>query len=103
MTGDRATPPVPPTPPTPRVPHVRWLRGGEARVASLAADAVVLRSTVPSPPGSRIEGALEGEPPATVRVKVYASRLQPEGDFVIEGRLLDVTRSVRARLLALTG
>jgi hypothetical protein len=38
-----------------------------------------------------------------VRVKVHASRLQPEGDFVIEGRLLDVTRSVRARLLALAG
>jgi hypothetical protein len=78
--------------------HVRWSKGGEARVASLAADAVVLRSTVPSPPGSRIEGALEGDPPARLRVKVHASKRQPEGDFVIEGRLLDVTREVRARV-----
>jgi hypothetical protein len=79
-------------------PHVRWIKGGEARVATVAIDAIVLRSTVPSPPGSRIEGRLEGDPPATVRVKVHASKRQPEGDFLIEGRLLDATREVRARL-----
>ena len=79
-------------------PHVRWTKGGEARVTSLASDAVVLRSTVPSPPGSRLEGRLEGDPPATVRVKIHASKRQPEGDFVLEGRLLDATREVRARL-----
>ena len=82
-------------------PHVRWAKGGEARVATIAADAIVLRSTVPSPPGSRIEGRLEGDPPATVRVKVHGSKRQPEGDYVIEGRLLDATREVRARLEAL--
>jgi hypothetical protein len=69
-------------------------------VAAIKGDAIILRSTVPSPPGSRIEGRLEGEPPATVRVKVHASKLQPEGDFVLEGRLLDATRAVRARLEA---
>jgi hypothetical protein len=75
-----------------------WSKGGEASVVSLKADAIVLRSTVPSPPGSRIEGRLEGEMPAKVRVKVHASKRQPEGDFILEGRLLDVTREVRARL-----
>jgi hypothetical protein len=69
---------------------------------ALEADAVVLRSTVPSPPGSRIEGRLEQEPRAPLRVKVHVSRRQPEGDFVIEGRLLDATREVRARLEALS-
>ena len=82
-------------------PHVHWAKGGEARVATIAVDAIVLRSTVPSPPGSRIEGRLEGDPPATVRVKVHASKRQPEGDYVIEGRLLDATREVRARLEAM--
>ena len=81
--------------------HLSWAKGGEAQVVALEADAVVLRSTTPSPPGSRIEGRLEGEPPATLRVKVHVSRRQPEGDFVIEGRLLDATREVRARLEAL--
>ena len=84
-------------------PHVHWTKGGEARVLTIAADAIVLRSTVPSPPGSRIEGRLEGEPPATVRVKVHASKRQPEGDFVLEGRLLDATREVRVRLAAAAG
>jgi hypothetical protein len=79
-------------------PHVRWAKGGEARVESLSVDAIVLRSTVPSPPGSRIEGTLEGAPPATVRVKIHGSKRQPEGDFLLEGRLLDATREVRARL-----
>jgi hypothetical protein len=79
-------------------PHVRWAKGGEARVASIASDAIALRSTVPAPPGSRLDGHLDGEPPATVRVKVHASKRQAEGDFLIEGRLLDATREVRARL-----
>ncbi len=82
-------------------PHVRWTKGGEARVVTIAADAIALRSTVPSPPGSRIEGQLEGDPPAAVRVKVHASKRQPEGDFVLEGRLLDATREIRARLEAM--
>ena len=81
--------------------HLVWAKGGEARVVSIAVDAIVLRSTVPSPPGSRIEGRLEGGAPAPVRVKVHASKRQPEGDFVIEGRLLDATREVRARVEAL--
>jgi hypothetical protein len=80
--------------------HLRWAKGGEARVVAIAADAIVLRSTAPSPPGSRIEGRLEGEPPAAVRIKVHASKRQPEGDFVLQGRLLDATREVRARLAA---
>jgi hypothetical protein len=83
-------------------PHVRWAKGGEARVATIASDAIALRSTVPAPPGSRLDGRLEGDPPATVRVKVHASKRQPEGDFLIEGRLLDATREVRARLAAFT-
>jgi hypothetical protein len=78
--------------------HVRWTREGAGRFVSLRDDAVVLRSTAPSPPGSRIEGVLDGAPPARVRVKVHSSKLQAEGDFVIEGRLLDCTRETRARI-----
>ena len=63
---------------------------------------MVVRSTVPSPPGSRIEGTLEGEAlpflRATVRLKVHACKKQPEGDFVLEGRPLDLPRELRVRL-----
>jgi hypothetical protein len=77
--------------------HLRWTKEGEGRFVSLKDDAVTLRSTISSPPGSRLEGTLEA-PPARVRVKVHSSKLQPEGDFLLEGRLLDVTREVRARI-----
>jgi hypothetical protein len=79
---------------------VRWARGGEARVLSVGADSIVVRSTVPSPPGSRIEGTLEGDPPVPFRMKVHASRRRGEGDYVLEGRPLDLTRESRARLEA---
>jgi hypothetical protein len=79
---------------------IDWAKGGDAAVMSLADDAIVLRSTIPSPPGSRIEGKLQGEPPETarVRVKVHSSKRQSDGSFVLEGRVLDLTRGLRARL-----
>ena len=76
--------------------HLRWAKGGEARVLAIDAQAVVLRSTVPSPPGSRIDGkTAEGD---AVRVKVHSSKKQEDGAFVIEGRALDMTRAMRLKL-----
>jgi hypothetical protein len=81
--------------------HVKWARGGEARVVKVDAQAIVLRSTVPSPPGSRIEGVLVGaaggEPPGKLRlrVKVHGSKKQDDGAFVLEGRPLDLPRETR--------
>jgi hypothetical protein len=77
--------------------RVRWARGGEARVVSIDAQTIALRSTVPSPPGSRIEGTV-GEPPSAIRVKVHASKKQPEGDYLLEGRPLDMPRETRERI-----
>ena len=78
--------------------HLRWSRGGEARVLAIDAQAVTLRSTVPWPPGSRIEGSLVGDAAATLRVKVHVSKKQPEGDFLLEGRPLDLSRETRERM-----
>jgi hypothetical protein len=82
--------------------RVSWAGGGEATVESLEAKAIVLRSSVPSPPGSSLEGTLVGEPVARLRVKVHGCRRQPEGDFRIEGRPIDLTREVRERIEART-
>jgi hypothetical protein len=80
--------------------HLRWSKGGEANVTALDGDRISVLSTIPSAPGSRPEGALASG--AAVRLKVARCRRQ-EGGFLIEGRLLDVTRDTRAeiqRLLA---
>ncbi len=78
--------------------RVTWTTGGEATVVSLDAKTILLRSTVPSPPGSRLEGALSGEPPARLRVKVHGCRRQAEGDFLVDGRPIDLPREVRERI-----
>ena len=81
-----------------------WSRGGEAELASVVGDAIVLRSTVPSPPGSRIEGTFDaapGSPPLRLRLKVHGCLRGPGGGFSLRGRPLDLTRSDRARLEAL--
>jgi hypothetical protein len=85
--------------------RVTWAKGGEASIVSIGADTIVLKSTVPAPPGSRIDGtvgASAGDDGGTaIRVKVYASKREGEGEFVLQGRPLDMTRAVRERLEAL--
>jgi hypothetical protein len=62
-------------------------------VTRLSGDAVTVRSTVPSPPGSRLEDIELG-----FTMKVHTSRKQPDESFVIEGRLIDATRELRAKI-----
>ena len=78
--------------------RIEWLGGGDAWVVSLDAGAIVLRSTVPAPPGARIVGVLDDASASPVRVKVHASRRQPEGDFVLQGRPLNMPREIRERI-----
>jgi len=78
--------------------RVRWNGGGSATIEVVDVRTIVLRSTVPFPPGSRVEGILEGAGEVPLRVKVHASKKQPDGEFRVEGRPLDLTREVRERL-----
>jgi len=77
-----------------------WTHGGEAEVVSLSDHAVKLISSVPSPPGSRIEGA-SGE--VRLKVKIHASRKREDGRFDLEGRPIDMTREVREAINARIG
>jgi hypothetical protein len=86
--------------------RVVWAGGGEARLESIATDAIVLRSTVPAPPGSRVEGvvtASDGEGGLRLRVKVHACRRLSDGLYRVSGRPLDLHRTARERLEAMTG
>jgi len=78
--------------------HLRWHKGGDAELLALDGERLVVRSTVASAPGSRLEGTLSTG--GAVRLKVHRCR-RVEASFEIEGRLLDVTREARAELAAL--
>ncbi len=81
--------------------RLAWLKGGHADLVAIDDDAVVLRSTIPSPPGSRLDGRLlesAAGPACDVRVKVHGSKREADGVFVIRGRLIDANRELRVRL-----
>jgi hypothetical protein len=83
--------------------HLAWAQGGEALVLELRADAVRLRSTVPSPPGSRPTGTLLDGSGDVLRLKVHECKRQEDGSFVLVGRPLDLTRDLRSKLEGLVG
>ena len=76
--------------------HLVWTKGGFARFLKVSDSALTLLSTVPSPPGSRIEGTFVDAPTLACRVKIHASRRQADGTFLLEGRPIDLTKEVRA-------
>ena len=78
--------------------HVRWAQGGTALVLRLSADSIALRSTVSWPPGSRVEGVGVEDERTRLRVKVHACHREPEGEFLVEGRPLDLTRETREKM-----
>jgi hypothetical protein len=84
------------------VTHVAWTKGGTAEILALTEDTVTLRSSTPSPPGSRIEGTLvadvESDVKVKVRFKVHGSKRQEDGTFVLEGRPIDLPKDLRERL-----
>ncbi len=84
-------------------PHVRWATGGDARLTALDGERIRLRSTSAFAPGARPSGnlvACERATGAEVRIKVHRCRKVDDG-FELEGRLIDATRELRARLAAL--
>jgi hypothetical protein len=77
-------------------PQWFWQVGGEATLLALDGERVELVSTRPFAPGSRPEARLQDHQP--VWIKVQASRGQPDGTFLVSGRLLNATRALRAAL-----
>ena len=83
-------------------PMLQFARG-VGRVLQFSADSVLLQATIPSPPGSRLEGVLlvgaaSGQ---TLRVKIHGSKKQPDGTFLLEGRPIDLSRGLRDAVAAL--
>lgn len=70
---------------------VLWQKSGHAEITQLAELAITLRSTISSPPGSRLEGTLPSGAP--LQVKVHGCKR--EGDeFILSGRVFNASRAV---------
>ncbi len=81
--------------------HLAWAKGGSAELVALTEHAATLRSTTPSPPGSRIDGVLVADASLKVRFKIHGSKRQDDGTFVLQGRPIDLSKEHRERLCAL--
>ena len=73
-------------------------RGGTARLVSTDGESVTVLSSVSAPPGTPLEGELEG---TSYRIKVRACRRtdeDPDLPFRIEGRFQNLSRAQRERV-----
>ncbi len=78
---------------------IAWAKGGEADVLQIDRLAIRVVSTVPSPPGSTIVGSFAiAESQGELRMKVFGSKLQADGTFVLHGRCIDLTTPHRKAL-----
>jgi hypothetical protein len=78
--------------------RVAWERGGEATLVSVVEDRLVFHSAVAAPPGFRMRGTLSDPKRTVLHVKVNRCQLRPEGDYLLEGRALDLRREARTWL-----
>ena len=72
---------------------------GRAEITHCEAERVTLLSTVPSPPGSTLIGTLDADVPS-YRVKVRSCKKQSDGRFLIDGKLVNLTRAQKERLVS---
>lgn len=76
---------------------ISWHEGGTAQVRSVKDVDVVLRSSVPYPPGKPAQGTLSAADGShSFTVKVARSQKVAEGVWDVRGRLLSATTAVRA-------
>lgn len=82
---------------------IRWDKAGEAELVLLDGERLTVLSTVPAAPGTPLKGKLLAEAEMPVELKVFSSKKTPEGRFTIVGRVVNLTRELRAALQAKLG
>lgn len=80
---------------------IAWHEGGTARVREVKEVDVVLRSSVPYPPGKPAQGTLSAANGShSFTVKVARSQKVAEGVWDVRGRLVSATTAVRTAFAA---
>jgi hypothetical protein len=77
-------------------PGLTWQKGGTATVEAFDGEAITFLSSIPSPPGSRLEGNFEGK---TVKFKIHQCKKQESGQFELRGRTVDFVREARDAII----
>lgn len=77
-----------------------WQRGGEAWIEQTDGAHAVVRSSKAFAPGTPLRGAVQMKSSTFLRLKVQSCRRGDDDQFVISGRWLDLSRSMREELLA---
>lgn len=73
---------------------IAWTKGGSATLVRFAEPHATVRSTISAAPGTPLEGTVDA---TTLTLKVKTCKR--DGDaFVIEGRLVNLTRELRQAL-----
>jgi hypothetical protein len=81
-------------------PRLTLERGGQLELEALEGERVVATSTVPAPPGATLVARLSDvDEPLEVKVK-SCRRQAATGVYRIEGRAMNLSRRLRARLSA---
>lgn len=76
--------------------HVALQNGGSARVTLSDGDRTTIESTISSPPGSTLRGAIE-DISCEFQLKVRSCRKIGDG-FLIDGRVINASRQMRETL-----
>lgn len=75
-----------------------WLKGGDGLLVESDGNFAKISSSIPSPPGSTLEGNVAGTNGAFA-IKVKNCKKQLDGRFLIDGKWVNLTREQRARLV----
>ncbi|MGE0327899.1 MAG: hypothetical protein AB7S68_36650 [Polyangiaceae bacterium] len=78
--------------------ELSWLKGGEGKLVESDGNFAKISSSIPSPPGSTLEGNVDGTH-GVFAVKVKNCKKQPDGRFLLDGKWVNLTREQRARIL----
>ena len=75
---------------------IAWTKGGSATLVRFAEPHATVRSTISAAPGTPLEGTVDATT-LVVTLKVKTCRRDADA-FVIEGRLVNLTRELRQAL-----
>ena len=80
--------------------RVLWGRGDEAEVVSFDGERMLVVSPLPAAPGTPLKGRLAA-PDIAIELKVSSCKRSPDGRFAVAGRVVSLTRELRAALSGL--